>query len=67
MCAICEKIVNGEREFLIDLELHAPKYPNSYLTRCPNCHAYWMGHGFGPQIMIELSADEAAEIFPELA
>jgi hypothetical protein len=66
MCEICEKSVRANREGLIDLGIPAPKYPNSYLMQCPHCGAYWMGHGFTPQFMLELNAAEAKETFPGL-
>jgi hypothetical protein len=66
MCTICEKSVAGAWDGLIDLGLHAPEYPNSYLMQCPHCSAYWMGHGFTPHLMLELTRAEAADVFREL-
>jgi hypothetical protein len=66
MCTSCEKSEGGAWEGLIDLDVHAPQYPNSYILQCPHCGAYWMGHGFTPQFMLELTAVQAAEVFPDL-
>jgi len=66
MCTICEKSAWGEWQGLVGMDVDAPKYPGGYLLRCPSCGAYWMGNGFAPQIMLEFSAAEAAEVFPEL-
>jgi hypothetical protein len=64
MCSNCEKSGGGDCNGLNDLGLDAPLYPNSYLMECPVCGAFWMGHGFTPQLMMELTPEEAAEVFP---
>jgi hypothetical protein len=64
MCSSCEKSASGDFDGLDDLGLDAPLYPNSYLMKCHVCGAFWMGHGFTPQFMMELTPEKAAEVFP---
>lgn len=66
MCTFCVKAADGAWDGLIELGVRAPQYPNSYLVQCPFCSQYWMGHGYEPQLMLDLSAADAAEAFPEL-
>jgi hypothetical protein len=64
MCSACERSGSGANEALIDLGIPAPNYPNSYLMLCRHCNALWMGNGYTPQYMQELTPAEASEIFP---
>jgi hypothetical protein len=62
MCSDCEKAGSGDFNGLDELAENAPRA--TYLCGCPRCGALWMGHGYTPQLMIELTSVEAAEEFP---
>ena len=64
VCSTCATSEGGFTEALTSLGVSAPKYPKSYLAMCRNCSALWMGHGYEPQFMLELSQADASEIFP---
>ncbi len=62
MCELCKKAGGGDCKGFDDLGVPGP--PNSYLCSCPSCGALWMGNGYMPQIMYELTPAEADELFP---
>ena len=62
MCAICLKSRSGDFEGLDELAANESKH--TYLCGCPHCGTLWMGHGFSPQLMMELTRAEAATEFP---
>lgn len=68
MCPTCElaKLSPRVGAGFIDLDASAPDYPNSYLMQCPHCRTFWMGHGYTPQFMLELTPSEAHELFSDL-
>ena len=63
MCSICGKAASGDWHGLDELVANEPRH--TYLCGCPRCGALWMGHGFTPQLMLELAPAEAAEEFPD--
>jgi hypothetical protein len=63
VCPSCAKSAGGDFDGLEELAANEPRH--TYLCRCPRCGALWMGHGYTPQLMIELLAEEAAVEFPE--
>ena len=65
MCDACKKAGDGKCRGLCDLDATAPLYPHSYLLECPRCKGLWMGHGFTPHYMAELTPAEADEVFPD--
>jgi hypothetical protein len=65
MYKACAKSRNGDFEGFDEIAV-APEngpYRHSYLCRCPQCGALWMGNGLQPQLMVELAPDEAKECF----
>lgn len=63
MCINCAKSSGGDFEGLDELAVNEPRH--TYLCRCSDCGALWMGHAYTPQVMIELTPEEAKVEFPE--
>jgi hypothetical protein len=62
MCATCAKAESGDWEGLHELAANSLRH--TYLCGCPLCGALWMGHAYTPQLMLELTPEEAAAEFP---
>jgi hypothetical protein len=63
VCSLCEKACGGDFYDLDELAANGPRC--AYLCNCPHCGALWMGHAYTPQLMVELTEQEAAAEFPE--
>ena len=63
MCSLCEKASGGNFYGLDELAANRPR--SIYLCSCPHCGTLWMGHGYTPQLMLELTEQQAAAEFPE--
>lgn len=63
MCSACSKAGDGDWEGLDELAANSSR--STYLCGCPCCGSLWMGHGYTPQLMLELTVEEAQEAFPD--